>query len=217
MQQLHDTNWFVCNLTTPANFFHAMRRQMALSFRKPVSCGQFYLLSPLNSLETDQATPMWCTLETFLAFFVYRAYFGCRIESCESTLAKWKHLFWQVTDESSGPHSWKFLDYTSPPKSPQKLIILLGNPWNLQKFWQNGRHPLFFNVIIFLCSSFSFILLPPTGSHFAYFVLWGQCRLFPFWVNMAMDAIQVPTSCFMQTPKSKRIYQMGKVGMKIGT
>ena len=36
MQQLHDINWFVCNLTTPANFFHAMRRQINLPFRKPV-------------------------------------------------------------------------------------------------------------------------------------------------------------------------------------
>jgi hypothetical protein len=36
MQQLHEINWFVCNLTTPANFFHAMRRQINLPFRKPV-------------------------------------------------------------------------------------------------------------------------------------------------------------------------------------
>lgn len=36
IQQLHETNWFVCNFTTPANFFHAMRRQIALPFRKPV-------------------------------------------------------------------------------------------------------------------------------------------------------------------------------------
>jgi len=36
IQQLHETNWFVCNFTTPANFFHAMRRQIALPFRKPL-------------------------------------------------------------------------------------------------------------------------------------------------------------------------------------
>ncbi|XP_025108212.1 2-oxoglutarate dehydrogenase, mitochondrial-like isoform X2 [Pomacea canaliculata] len=36
IQQLHEINWFVCNLTTPANFFHAMRRQIALPFRKPL-------------------------------------------------------------------------------------------------------------------------------------------------------------------------------------
>lgn len=37
IQQLHEINWFVGNFTTPANFFHAMRRQIALPFRKPVS------------------------------------------------------------------------------------------------------------------------------------------------------------------------------------
>ncbi|XP_059156850.1 2-oxoglutarate dehydrogenase complex component E1-like isoform X2 [Physella acuta] len=36
IQQLHDSNWIVGNFTTPANFFHAMRRQIALSFRKPL-------------------------------------------------------------------------------------------------------------------------------------------------------------------------------------
>ncbi len=37
MQQFHETNWFVCNITTPANYFHALRRQIAAPFRKPVS------------------------------------------------------------------------------------------------------------------------------------------------------------------------------------
>ncbi|KAK7482309.1 hypothetical protein BaRGS_00026437 [Batillaria attramentaria] len=36
IQQLHETNWFVCNLTTPANLFHALRRQISLPFRKPL-------------------------------------------------------------------------------------------------------------------------------------------------------------------------------------
>ncbi|KAH9498408.1 hypothetical protein Btru_008193 [Bulinus truncatus] len=36
IQQLHETNWFVGNFTTPANLFHALRRQIALSFRKPL-------------------------------------------------------------------------------------------------------------------------------------------------------------------------------------
>lgn len=36
IQQLHETNWFVCNFTTPANYFHALRRQVHLSFRKPL-------------------------------------------------------------------------------------------------------------------------------------------------------------------------------------
>ncbi|MEQ9447455.1 MAG: 2-oxoglutarate dehydrogenase E1 component, partial [Rhodospirillaceae bacterium] len=29
-------NWQVCNLTTPANYFHALRRQMRRNFRKPL-------------------------------------------------------------------------------------------------------------------------------------------------------------------------------------
>lgn len=36
IQQLHETNWFVVNCTTPANFFHVLRRQIGLSFRKPL-------------------------------------------------------------------------------------------------------------------------------------------------------------------------------------
>ncbi|CAG9813231.1 unnamed protein product [Phaedon cochleariae] len=36
MRQLHDTNWIVANLTSPANYFHILRRQIALPFRKPL-------------------------------------------------------------------------------------------------------------------------------------------------------------------------------------
>lgn len=31
-----DINYFVCHPTTPANFFHLMRRQMVMPFRKPL-------------------------------------------------------------------------------------------------------------------------------------------------------------------------------------
>lgn len=34
-RQLYNTNWIVANCTTPANFFHLMRRQILLPFRKP--------------------------------------------------------------------------------------------------------------------------------------------------------------------------------------
>ncbi|XP_066260737.1 2-oxoglutarate dehydrogenase complex component E1 isoform X3 [Euwallacea similis] len=36
VRQLHDINWIITNCTTPANFFHMMRRQIALPFRKPL-------------------------------------------------------------------------------------------------------------------------------------------------------------------------------------
>jgi len=35
-KQLHDCNWVVANCTTPANFFHLLRRQIYLPFRKPL-------------------------------------------------------------------------------------------------------------------------------------------------------------------------------------
>lgn len=31
-----EDNWQICNITTPANYFHALRRQMCRSFRKPL-------------------------------------------------------------------------------------------------------------------------------------------------------------------------------------
>ncbi|XP_072483493.1 2-oxoglutarate dehydrogenase-like, mitochondrial isoform X1 [Notamacropus eugenii] len=36
MQQLYDCNWIVVNCSTPANFFHVLRRQILLPFRKPL-------------------------------------------------------------------------------------------------------------------------------------------------------------------------------------
>jgi 2-oxoglutarate dehydrogenase E1 component len=36
VRQLHDINWIVANPTTPANYFHLMRRQISLPFRKPL-------------------------------------------------------------------------------------------------------------------------------------------------------------------------------------
>lgn len=37
VSQLHDCNWIVVNCSTPANYFHVLRRQILLPFRKPVS------------------------------------------------------------------------------------------------------------------------------------------------------------------------------------
>jgi len=36
MYQLDHTNWIVANASTPANYFHLLRRQLALPFRKPL-------------------------------------------------------------------------------------------------------------------------------------------------------------------------------------
>uniref|UniRef100_A0AAX7TJI2 2-oxoglutarate dehydrogenase complex component E1 n=1 Tax=Astatotilapia calliptera TaxID=8154 RepID=A0AAX7TJI2_ASTCA len=36
MHQLYDCNWIVVNCSTPANYFHVLRRQILLPFRKPL-------------------------------------------------------------------------------------------------------------------------------------------------------------------------------------
>jgi 2-oxoglutarate dehydrogenase E1 component len=36
IRQLHDINWIVANCSTPANYFHILRRQITLPFRKPL-------------------------------------------------------------------------------------------------------------------------------------------------------------------------------------
>jgi 2-oxoglutarate dehydrogenase E1 component len=36
LQVSADCNWCICNFTTPANFFHGLRRQLARPFRKPL-------------------------------------------------------------------------------------------------------------------------------------------------------------------------------------
>jgi len=36
LQMCAEDNWQVCNFTTPANYFHALRRQMRRNFRKPL-------------------------------------------------------------------------------------------------------------------------------------------------------------------------------------
>ncbi|KAM8709170.1 hypothetical protein ACLKA7_016046 [Drosophila subpalustris] len=35
-RQIMSTNWIITNVTTPANYFHALRRQVAFGFRKPL-------------------------------------------------------------------------------------------------------------------------------------------------------------------------------------
>ncbi|XP_068905525.1 2-oxoglutarate dehydrogenase complex component E1-like isoform X7 [Tenebrio molitor] len=50
VRQLHDINWIVANCTTPANFFHIMRRQIALPFRKPL-----IMMTPKSLLRHPEA------------------------------------------------------------------------------------------------------------------------------------------------------------------
>ncbi|XP_066904254.1 2-oxoglutarate dehydrogenase complex component E1 isoform X3 [Halyomorpha halys] len=50
VRQLHDINWIVANCSTPANYFHILRRQIALPFRKPL-----VLMTPKSLLRHPEA------------------------------------------------------------------------------------------------------------------------------------------------------------------
>ena len=51
LQLSAEGNWQVCNLTTPAQYFHALRRQMRREFRKPL-----VVMSPKSLLRHPRAT-----------------------------------------------------------------------------------------------------------------------------------------------------------------
>jgi len=58
-QQLWDCNWQIMNITTPANMFHALRRQMHMKLRKPlvVFTPKSLLRHPLARSSFDEMTP----------------------------------------------------------------------------------------------------------------------------------------------------------------
>ncbi len=51
LQMCAEDNWQVCNLTTPANYFHALRRQVHRDFRKPL-----IIMTPKSLLRHKLAT-----------------------------------------------------------------------------------------------------------------------------------------------------------------
>lgn len=57
IRQLHDINWIVANCSTPANFFHIMRRQIALPFRKPL-----IMMTPKSLLRHPMAKSKFCEM-----------------------------------------------------------------------------------------------------------------------------------------------------------
>lgn len=50
VRQLHDINWIVANCSTPANYFHILRRQITLPFRKPL-----IIMTPKSLLRHPEA------------------------------------------------------------------------------------------------------------------------------------------------------------------
>ncbi len=57
LQLCAEDNWQVCNITTPANYFHALRRQIRRNFRKPL-----VIMTPKSLLRHKRAVS---TLEEF--------------------------------------------------------------------------------------------------------------------------------------------------------
>ncbi|XP_012284760.1 2-oxoglutarate dehydrogenase, mitochondrial [Orussus abietinus] len=58
-RQLFEINWIICNLTTPANLCHALRRQILLPFRKPlvIMTPKSLLRHPLAQSSFDEIGP----------------------------------------------------------------------------------------------------------------------------------------------------------------
>ncbi len=66
LQMCADDNWQVCNCTTPANYFHVLRRQMDRDFRKPL-----VIMTPKSLLRHKLAVSpkkMFATNSTFHRF-----------------------------------------------------------------------------------------------------------------------------------------------------
>ncbi|KAJ8683562.1 hypothetical protein QAD02_019354 [Eretmocerus hayati] len=58
-QQLYHINWIVCNLTTPANLMHVLRRQILMPFRKPlvIMTPKSLLRHPMAQSSFDEVGP----------------------------------------------------------------------------------------------------------------------------------------------------------------
>ncbi|CAF3851602.1 unnamed protein product [Adineta steineri] len=63
MYQLDDVNWIIAHLTTPANYFHILRRQLALPFRKPL-----IMMSPKSLLRLPECRSSFDEMTTGTTF-----------------------------------------------------------------------------------------------------------------------------------------------------
>jgi 2-oxoglutarate dehydrogenase E1 component len=62
LQMCAEDNWIVANCTTPANYFHILRRQLHRDFRKPL-----ILMTPKSLLRHKLAVSGWSDFTTGLA------------------------------------------------------------------------------------------------------------------------------------------------------
>ncbi|XP_072534173.1 2-oxoglutarate dehydrogenase-like, mitochondrial [Salminus brasiliensis] len=63
VQQLYDCNWIVVNCSTPANYFHVLRRQILLPFRKPL-----IIFTPKSLLRLPEARSSFDEMTTETKF-----------------------------------------------------------------------------------------------------------------------------------------------------
>ncbi|MEO0914379.1 MAG: 2-oxoglutarate dehydrogenase E1 component, partial [Pseudomonadota bacterium] len=63
LQMCAEDNWIVANCTTPANYFHILRRQLHRSFRKPL-----VMMTPKSLLRHKLAVSKMCELATGSSF-----------------------------------------------------------------------------------------------------------------------------------------------------
>ncbi|CAK1604059.1 unnamed protein product [Parnassius mnemosyne] len=63
VRQLHDSNWIVANCSTPASYFHILRRQIALPFRKPL-----ILMTPKSLLRHPECKSSFDDMNDATAF-----------------------------------------------------------------------------------------------------------------------------------------------------
>jgi 2-oxoglutarate dehydrogenase E1 component len=54
LQLCAENNMQVCNITTPANYFHALRRQLKMDYRKPLM-----IMTPKSLLRHRLRCPIW--------------------------------------------------------------------------------------------------------------------------------------------------------------
>ncbi len=81
LQNSAEDNWIVANCTTPANYFHILRRQMHRTFRKPL-----ILMTPKSLLRHKQAVSTMADLETGSSF--HRVLWDDAQKGCSDTVLK---------------------------------------------------------------------------------------------------------------------------------
>ena len=81
LQMCAENNMYVTNITTPANFFHALRRQSKNVFRIPL-----IVMTPKSDKEAMESLLLWSFLKTLMLEIIYSV-LGF------SLIRKWLNLF----------------------------------------------------------------------------------------------------------------------------